>query len=84
MSLLIIRLLQSFSEITWDVDACPEAIPPPEWASSADPRQRNERAWLKSHLTMYAQVSYISIVSFAVLTQITERILGEDEGSGSA
>ena len=54
---MIIRLLQSFSEISWDPEACPDAVPPAAWAISGDPRKENQKAWLKSHLTLYAHVS---------------------------
>lgn len=61
MSFILIKLLQSFSEINWAPDACPEAVPPAAWANSDDPGKSNEKAWLKSHLTMYAKVRDSSI-----------------------
>lgn len=53
---MMIRLLQAFSEISWAPDACPDAVPPAEWATG-DGRRSTEKAWLKTHLTMYAHVS---------------------------
>lgn len=56
---MMIRLLQSFSEINWSPEACPGAVPPAEWteAGEGDGRKSQEKAWLKAHLTMYAHVS---------------------------
>lgn len=53
---MIIRLLQSFSEITLDSDANPASKPPVEWASG-EGRRPEEKIWMKTHLTMYAHVS---------------------------
>ncbi|KAF8143747.1 cytochrome P450 [Mycena galopus ATCC 62051] len=55
MSLVIIRLLQSFSSVSLDLDAYPPgARPPPEWAM-LDGRKAVEKFHPKSHLTMYAE-----------------------------
>ncbi|KAK7032820.1 cytochrome P450 [Favolaschia claudopus] len=53
MSFVIIRLLQQFSSISLDVEACPpEARVPPEW-SGAPGRKGIERVRPQTHLTMY-------------------------------
>ena len=54
---MIIRLLQAFGDIIWDPEASPQSLPPPEWAKSDNLRKREEKMWLRSHLTMYAKVS---------------------------
>ena len=82
---MIIRLLQAFEDIIWDPDASPQSLPPPEWAQSDNLRKREEKVWLRAHLTMYAKVSgqlqstpagRCSNVLFALL----ERVLGEVQG----
>jgi len=79
---MIIRLLQAFGDIIWDPEASPQSLPPPEWAKSDNLRKREEKTWLRSHLTMYAKVSgqprstpagRCSNLLFVVL----ERLLGE-------
>ncbi|KAJ7284578.1 cytochrome P450 monooxygenase pc-1 [Mycena rebaudengoi] len=55
MSFLIIRLLQNFSAISLNVDACPpDARVPPEWAGQAG-RKGIEQFVPQAHLTMYAK-----------------------------
>ncbi|KAF8174326.1 cytochrome P450 [Mycena galopus ATCC 62051] len=55
MSFVIIRLLQSFSSVSLDLDAFPPgARPPPEWAM-LDGRKAVEKFRPKSHATMYAE-----------------------------
>ncbi|KAJ2916358.1 hypothetical protein MD484_g4071, partial [Candolleomyces efflorescens] len=54
MSFMVIRLLQSFSEISLDLASAPkEAIPPADWAKGTG-RKAIEKVWPKNHLTMYA------------------------------
>lgn len=53
MSFFLIRLLQNFSSISLDTEACPpEDRPPAEWAA-AKGRKGVERFRTKLHLTMY-------------------------------
>lgn len=54
---MMVRILQAFEDITWDREASPESVPPPEWAESDNLRKREEKVWPLSHLTMYAKVS---------------------------
>jgi len=58
MSFMLIRLLQNFSEITLDLSSAPEeAHPLPAWAQGTG-RKAYEKVRPRSHLTMYARVSY--------------------------
>ena len=52
-STVIARISQAFKEIRFDMDANPEAKPPPEWASGAG-RKAAEKIWARSHITIYA------------------------------
>jgi hypothetical protein len=52
---MLIRLLQAFKSITVDLDAHPDARPPAAWANGSN-RQAKEKVWLKSHITMFANV----------------------------
>jgi len=79
---MIIRMLQAFEDIVWDPEASPQSVPPSKWAESDNLRKREEKVWLRSHLTMYAQVSdqlgltpvgLCSDIAFVIL----ERVLGE-------
>ncbi|KAJ7626690.1 cytochrome P450 monooxygenase pc-1 [Mycena polygramma] len=55
MSFIIIRLLQSFSSVSLDMDAFPpDARPPPEWAM-LEGRKAAEKVRPKMHLTMYCE-----------------------------
>ncbi|KIM86055.1 hypothetical protein PILCRDRAFT_816602 [Piloderma croceum F 1598] len=55
MSYMLIRVLQSFSSISLDVDAQPpETRVPASWAKVPG-RQSIERFWPKAHLTMHAR-----------------------------
>lgn len=54
---MIIRILQAFEDIIWDPEASPQSLPPPEWATSEDLRKREEKAWYRSHFTVYVKVS---------------------------
>ena len=54
---MMIRLLQAFKQITWDPEASPQSLPPPEWATSDNLRKREEKLRPRSHLTLYAKVS---------------------------
>jgi hypothetical protein len=82
ISFMLIRLLQAFSEITWAPEACPDAVPPAEWAdaSEGDKRKPKEKAWLKAHLTMYAHVSAQVLTGDCGADGFVEWILGEYEG----
>lgn len=53
MSLFLIRLLQTFSGISFAPDADPDSLPPASWAAG-EARRPIERVWLKTHLTLYA------------------------------
>lgn len=57
ISFMTVRLLQTFEDIVWDPEACPQSLPPPEWAESDNPRKKEEKVLFRSHLTMYAKVS---------------------------
>ncbi|GJJ08887.1 hypothetical protein Clacol_003107 [Clathrus columnatus] len=53
-SFVLVRLLQAFDTITLDVDAQPsDSRPPPEWKGRSGV-PRDEKIWMKSHLTLYA------------------------------
>jgi hypothetical protein len=58
VSLFLIRLLQTFSGIDFAPDADPNSSPPASWASG-EARRPVEKVWLKTHLTLYANVSAI-------------------------
>ena len=58
MSLFLIRLLQTFSGISFAPDADPNSLPPSSWATG-EARRPVEKVWLKTHLTLYANVSAI-------------------------
>lgn len=58
ISFMTIRLLQTFEDIVWDPEACPQSLPPPEWAESDNLRKKEEKVLLRSHLTMYAKNGY--------------------------
>jgi hypothetical protein len=51
---MIIRLLQSFTDITLDPSAQPPDSRPPEHWKQSEGRKAYERFWPKSHLTMHA------------------------------
>jgi len=53
VSLFLIRLLQTFSGISFAPDADPNSLPPASWATG-EARRPIERVWLKTHLTLYA------------------------------
>lgn len=53
VSLFLIRLLQTFSGISFAPDADPNSLPPACWATGGA-RRPIERVWLKAHLTLYA------------------------------
>lgn len=52
-SLFLIRLLQTFSGISFAPDADPDSLPPASWATG-EARRPIERVWLKTHLSLYA------------------------------
>lgn len=60
MSVMLIRLAQSFSKITFSPDADPASKPPAAWAELGG-RKSKEKVWLKSHLTMYMEVSGLAV-----------------------
>lgn len=47
------RLLQVFDTITLDLDAQPPDSRPPPWKWGLE-MERDEKIWMKSHLTLYA------------------------------
>ena len=52
---MIIRLLQSFSDISLDLASAPkEAVPPADWAKGTG-RKAIEKVRPKNHLTMYVR-----------------------------
>ena len=58
MSFMMVRLMQSFSELGLDLDALPpDAHPPAHWAEDKGTRKATEQVWPKMHLTLYANVS---------------------------
>ena len=58
MSVFLIRLLQTFSGVSFAPDADPNALPPAPWATGAA-RRPIERVWLKTHLILHANVSLV-------------------------
>lgn len=56
VSLFLIRLLQTFSSISFAPDADPGSLPPTSWATG-EARRPIERVWLKTHLILHANVS---------------------------
>ena len=56
MSFMLIRLLQRVSAITLVQEAHPASLPPPGWANSKGCNGK-DKAWMRSHLTMFIQVS---------------------------
>ncbi|GJJ08896.1 hypothetical protein Clacol_003116 [Clathrus columnatus] len=53
-SFVLVRLLQAFDTITLDVDAQPsDSKPSPEWKGRPGV-PRDEKIWMKAHLTLYA------------------------------
>ena len=58
-SFMLVRFLQAFGGIELAPDAQPEgSLPPPTWALAEGDRKSKERVCVKSHLTIYAKVSY--------------------------
>ena len=57
---MLIRLLQRVSRIELKQEANPAAVPPPGWADSKG-SDGQDKVMFKGHLTMYVQVSYISL-----------------------
>ncbi|KAG8886446.1 hypothetical protein FRB98_001265 [Tulasnella sp. 332] len=56
-SFFIIRLLQTFDDISFAPDAfAPGMLPPPEWKESTLGRKAMEKVWPMAHLTMYLKV----------------------------
>ncbi|KAG9014879.1 hypothetical protein FRB94_009037 [Tulasnella sp. JGI-2019a] len=54
MSFFVTRLLQNFGDISFAPDAfTPGTLPPPEWKANPFGRKAVEKAWPRSHLTMY-------------------------------
>ena len=58
VSFMLIRLLQSFSTISLDIDAQPPNTRVPAWWAKVPGRQSIEKFWPKTHLTMYAHVRH--------------------------
>ena len=57
MSFFLIRLLQNFETIEFDIESQPPASrPPAEWKGSPG-RKGVEKFWPKAHLTLYSEVS---------------------------
>ena len=51
-STVIIRIIQAFKDIRFDMDSNPEAKPPPDWATGTG-RKATEKVWVKSHITIH-------------------------------
>ena len=59
MSFFLIRLLQNFETIAFDVESQPPASrPPTEWAGSPG-RKGVDKFWPKAHLTLYSEVCQV-------------------------
>ena len=53
-SVMIVRLIQAFKNISLDMNSNPEANPPGGWAMGSG-RKTIEKVWVKSEVTMYAK-----------------------------
>lgn len=51
---MIAKLAQAFKSVRLDMDSSPEAKPPTAWAGG-NGRGPIEKAWLKTHITLYAK-----------------------------
>lgn len=82
ISFMLIRLLQQVTDIKLVQEAHPEAIPPPGWADSQFSNGQ-DKARIKSHLTMYVVVrNFVSSVvreKRGANALIIGRTLGPDE-----
>jgi len=56
--MFLIRLLQTFSSVSFAPDADPNSLPPASWATGTA-RRPVERVWLKTHLILHANVSLV-------------------------
>ena len=56
--MFLIRLLQTFSGVSFAPDADPNSLPPPSWATGVA-RRPVEKVWLKTHLILHANVSLV-------------------------
>jgi hypothetical protein len=72
MSLFLIRLLRTFSSISFAPDADPCSLPPVSWATG-EARRPIERVWLKTHLTLYANVSLVFQDSQLPISYVTHQ-----------
>lgn len=61
MSFMFIRLLQNFSSIALDEAAQPPDTRPPKKWKGAEGRKGIEKVWPKFHLTVYCNVSSLSV-----------------------
>nr|AAL67905.1 cytochrome P450 monooxygenase pc-1 [Phanerodontia chrysosporium] len=56
MSFFLVKLLQTFEDISFERDAFePNALPPAEWAKFPG-RKGKEKFWPRAHLTLYSEV----------------------------
>lgn len=80
---MLVRLLQAFDglELAPDVQP-PDSLPPPEW-KQAPGRQAQERFFPKTHLTMYAHVSFEFSLSSRKIVLIHRGYCRRDFGCGS-
>lgn len=71
MSYMLVRLLQTFSEMSLDLASIPpEAAPPAFWTNSPG-RKATEKVWPKLHLTLYVNVRFESLTLTTVLLLIS-------------
>ena len=75
-SFMLIRLLQSFDDITLALDEQPPASRPPvEWLKAEGDRKKVEKIRPKSHLTLYAEVSGLVSLFFPLLKLLDCRVV---------
>lgn len=76
---MLIRLLQKFSVIEVVPEAQPEAIPAEGFADSPG-SNGSDRLAMKSHLTLYASVSFQYLLRALVIDSSTPaRFVGQDD-----
>lgn len=57
VSFMLVRLLQQISSIEFTPEVAPESVVPSDYADSPG-SDGSDRAWIGSHLTMYAKVCH--------------------------
>ena len=66
---MLVRLLQQFSTVELAQEVAPESKPPPRYME-CPLHNGKEKVWIKSHLTMYANVSRFTQISYTVKWRI--------------